>query len=371
MIAFVVNGDESSAMAQRATALGARLAGSWNIQLAYRGPGRLASVASLTTWLWRQRAEAAWVFDMALAGVVAGAVGRLRGTRLIVDTGDAITALARQSRLRGPAGLAATALLERTADRLADAIVVRGSAHARLYAERGRDATVIPDGVDVDQFVAPHDGRERRASLDAGDALVVGVLGSVVWNPSLGLTYGWDLVEALAELRDAAIVGVVIGDGSGVPHLTARAGALGVADRLRFVGRQPYQSLPGWLAACDVCLSTQTNDIVGQVRTTGKLPLYMASGRYVLASRVGEAARVLPSEMLLDYEGSVDRSYPSRLSAALRALAGDRSRLARGRDLVDAARREFSYDALGIRVDEVLRQVLGDPVLSRAERAPR
>lgn len=369
MIAFVVNGDERSAMAQRAAAFAARLARAWDIRIVYRRGGRLASAGPLTAWLWRERPEAAWVFDMALAGVLAGAAGRLRGTRLIVDTGDAITALARQSRLRGPVGLAATALLEHAADRLADAIVVRGSAHSRLYAGRGRDAVVIPDGVDVDQFARPQDGGARRASLDAGDALVVGVLGSVVWNPSLGLTYGWDLLEALGELRDVPVVGVVIGDGSGVAHLTARASALGITGRLRFVGRQPYDSLPGWLAACDVCLSTQTNDVVGQVRTTGKLPLYMAAGRYVLASRVGEAARVLPEEMLLDYEGRVDRRYPSRLAAALRVLASDRGRLWRGAQLVDVARREFSYDALAIRVDAVLRRVLGNQVPAPVARA--
>lgn len=371
MIAFVVNGDESSAMGQRAAAFAARLARTWEIRTAYRRGGRLASVAPLSAWLWRQRADAVWVFDMALAGVLAGMAGRLRGTRLIVDTGDAITALARQSRLRGPVGLAATALLERTADRVADALVVRGSAHARMYVERGRDAVVIPDGVDVEQFASASDAGRVRASLDAGEALVVGVLGSVVWNPSLGLTYGWDLVEALAELRDVPVVGVVIGDGSGVPHLAARAAELGVAGRLRLVGRQPYDSLPGWLAACDVCLSTQTNDVVGQVRTTGKLPLYMASGRYVLASRVGEAARVLPPEMLLEYAGTLDRTYPIRLAAALRSLAAARSRLGAGHALIDVARREFSYDALAVRVDTVLRRVVGRAVLAEAEGAPR
>jgi hypothetical protein len=65
----------------------------------------------------------------------------------------------------------------------------------------------------------------------------------------------------------------------------------------------------------DICLSTQTNDVVGWVRTTGKLPLYLAAGRYVLASRVGEAARVLPEEML------VDGMDPSQwVAAALRTV---------------------------------------------------
>ena len=69
-----------------------------------------------------------------------------------------------------------------------------------------------------------------------------------------------------------------------------------------FAGRRPLTELPALLAACDICLSTQTNDVPGNVRTTGKLPLYLACGRYILASNVGEAARVLPPEMLVPYD---------------------------------------------------------------------
>ena len=144
----------------------------------------------------------------------------------------------------------------------------------------------------------------------------------------------------------------------GIPHLRERARALDVDHRLRFVGRQPFETLPDWLSACDVCLSTQTNDLVGQVRTTGKLPLYMANGRYVLASRVGEARRVLPDEMLVEYDGTVDRAYPARLAARLRLLSQERERLSAGLALVDVARREFDYAILAERADALLRRVV-------------
>src|SRR5439155_17871072 len=108
------------------------------------------------------------------------------------------------------------------------------------------------------------------------------------------------------------VKGVVIGDGSGLPILRARCREYGIEDRVLFLGRLPYEELPRYLGLIDVCLSTQTNDLVGQVRTTGKLPLYLAAGRYVLASRVGEAARVLDADMLVDHDGQVDTGYPQR-----------------------------------------------------------
>jgi glycosyltransferase involved in cell wall biosynthesis len=160
-------------------------------------------------------------------------------------------------------------------------------------------------------------------------------------------------VDALAELRDLPVSGLLIGDGSGVPHLMERARRLGVDDRLVVAGRRPMDELPALLAACDICLSTQTNDIVGNVRTTGKLPLYLACGRFVLASDVGEAARVLPPEMLVPYEGVVDSDYPSRLAARIRAIVtGGHSHTAEAS--VAIARRHFDYDMLTPRVEAVL-----------------
>src|SRR5262249_52958560 len=102
--------------------------------------------------------------------------------------------------------------------------------------------------------------------------------------------------------------------------LRAHASVRGVTDRIRFVGHVPYVDLRRWLHSFDIALSTQTNDLPGQVRTTGKLPLYLACGCFVLASRIGRAARVLPEEMLVDYDGSRDPPYPARAAAHLRRL---------------------------------------------------
>jgi glycosyltransferase involved in cell wall biosynthesis len=359
MIAFVVNGAEDSPMADRARAFATRLSDRWTIEILYRQRGRFGSILPLVRDLRARRPEAAWVFDMAVAGVVASASVRPLGTKVVIDTGDAITALARQSGLRGPVGIGATAALEWLSPRVASALVVRGTAHRGVFAARGFDATVIPDGVDVDAFASPPDAAGLRRDLGFGDALVVGVLGSSVWSSRLGIAYGWDLVESMALLAGEPVAGLVIGDGSGIARLEARAREAGVADRMRFVGRQPHSALPRDLAACDVCLSTQTNDTVGRVRTTGKLPLYMAAGRFVLATRVGEAARVLPDEMLVPYDGSVDRGYPQRLVERLRALARDRAGLELARTLPAIARREFDYGVLAARVDGVLRRVTG------------
>src|SRR6185295_17446502 len=103
-----------------------------------------------------------------------------------------------------------------------------------------------------------------------------------------------------------------------------------IENRITFLDYVPYDQLPRYLNLIDVCLSTQTNDVVGRVRTTGKLPLYMAAGRYVLASRVGEASLVLNEDMLVEYEGVKDTAYPQRLADRVSALLDNPQRLESG-----------------------------------------
>jgi hypothetical protein len=105
----------------------------------------------------------------------------------------------------------------------------------------------------------------------------------------------------------------------------------------------------------DVALSTQTNNLPGQVRTTGKLPEYMAAERFILASRVGEAALLLPELMLLDYDGEVDNGYPDRLAKRVRLLQSQPELLEIRRTMPPLAFRECNYDLLSQKLVDLIR----------------
>ena len=345
-------------MSDRAEAFARRLDRDWIVTVTRREGGKLASRRVMQLALTRERPDIVYVFDLAVSGVAAAMWHKIRtGVPFVIDTGDAITALARQGGRRGLVGVAATAGLERAGLAAAAHVVVRGSAHRAWMADRGITASVIPDGVDTKVF-APRDRNSARAALRWPQTFTVTILGSSVWNPRLKMAYGWDLVDLLAQLTDLPVRGVLIGDGTGIERIRSLAESRGVSDRLHFAGRQPLATLPDYLAASDVCLSTQSNDLVGQVRTTGKLPLYMASGKYILASDVGEASRVLPREMLVPYSGARDDEYPSRLAERVRALVANPAGLDAGLANVDVARREFDYDVLAGRVDRVMQDVI-------------
>lgn len=357
-VAFIVNGSRESAMGQRAREMAARLSSQFEVRIAYRSKNKVASIFSFFAFLRGARPRVSYVFDMAYAGVLGAALYRLLFRNcLIIETGDAIYELAQSTGSRGRLGLWLTRWLENFSLRWADRIVVRGSLHARWLAEKGIDAEVIQDGVDTSIF-APRDVSEIRRQHKLDTLLTIGVVGSSVWSDKLQMCYGWELVEVLRLLKDKPVAGIMIGDGSGITHLKERCQAYGIEDRIRFWGYVPFDQLPEKLNLIDVCLSTQTDNLVGQVRTTGKLPLYLASGRYVLASEVGEASLVLDREMLVKYEGVKDDRYPERLAERINALLDHPEELHRCSNNVGVARKYFDYSILSERLAHVIKSTL-------------
>jgi GT2 family glycosyltransferase/glycosyltransferase involved in cell wall biosynthesis len=313
------------------------------------GPGALGMLRSARAVL-SSDAPVLYLVDVGKATTAAAVLGRLRRRRIVVDTGDAGYALTRSLGDRGPLGEALVGVGEQLALRCADEIVVRG----RLHAERvpGR-ATHLPDL--PPPGVGPLRSPDLAGELELEDRFVVGLVGSLIFSPRHRISYGWDLIEALPQ-TDPAVVALIVGDGSGLEPLRARAAALGVDGRCRFVGRVPVDRVSAYVGLMDAAISTQTNDVVGQVRTTGKLPLYLACGCPVLATHVGEAAALLSEHgWTIPYSGVVDRTYPARLAAAIETWRLDPGgEAARRRTALEIVAREFDASVMRARLAELL-----------------
>lgn len=344
-IAFLVSGDQHSPMAYRARAFAERLNSRYDVRVAYRRGNKFLAIVRFCKFLWSAKPNLVYIFDISYSTVFAAFLHRLfHRSPVIVETGDEIYELMRSSGNRSRLGLWLTYWLQELSLR-ADQVVVRGHFHQELLKRRGIKAAVIPDGVDTSQ-VRPKDGKALRKRFAVNGELTIGLVGSSVWSEKLQMCYGWELIELLRLMKDQPVKGIMIGDGSGIAHLQARCREYGIEDKIVFIGRIAYGELPDHLAMIDVCLSTQTNDVVGQVRTTGKLPLYLAAGRFVLATRVGEAALVLNDDMLVDYEGVKDADYPRKLKERLGSILANRDSVDVSRESTAIAEKHFDYAVL-------------------------
>jgi len=365
-IAFVVNGGHGSAVGERARAFAQRLAPEFVISLHYREGNRATAFRRYLVGLREMRPQAIYTFDLGIAGVAA-AMGYRRATDcpIIVETGDVMAELLRSTGRVGRFGYMVLQRYEQMVLRGANGVVVRGTYHKKHLEALGiRVSAVIQDGVDIEQF-QPFDVPELRRALGLDEGVTVGVLGSLHWVPRLRWTTGVELVEALARLPTASVKGLIVGDGTGLPVLRRAAEQLGVGARIHFAGWMPYSKVPHYINCMDVCLSTQTNNLVGWVRTTGKLPQFLGCGRFILATRVGEAARVLPEEMLVEYSEGFDPNYPDRLASHIEKVVREPELLQLGKQSRAIAEAEFDYRILAPRVASVLRSVLDNTTLRR------
>jgi glycosyltransferase involved in cell wall biosynthesis len=357
---FLVNGSETSSAGVRAKLFTEKLPSEWEIRFNYRPTPKWKGILPFIQSARHFRPDIIYVMDTAYTGVLAGCIARkLTGCKLITDTGDVAYELAKSSGTYSKQQLALINLIEQMAIKNSDCLVVRGSYHKSWLEKQGvHNVVFIPDGVDMNA-VKPVNPNVIKTELGLDNHLVVGIVGTMAWSKKHQMCYGWDIIEALGLLKDHPVKALLIGDGDGRAILENRVRQLDIADRVIFTNQIPYDELPQYLSAMDVCVSTQSNDLVGMVRTTGKLPLYLAYGKYVVATDVGEAKKVLPDiGCLLPYIGVRDNKHPSRLALQLKKLLDNPEILQIAEKAKQVAKDNFDYQMLVRRLEKVCREIV-------------
>ena len=206
---------------------------------------------------------------------------------------------------------------------------LRGGGYARWLYNRGADAVVaisegvreallasgvhpaqiavVPSGVDVERFAlgASHrDDERRRLGLASGE-LVLAIVGALEERKGHAI-----LLDAVALLRDLPLRVLCAGSGSCAQALAARRDALGLGDRVRFLGR--VEDVPVFLAAVDIVVMPSRHEGLGVAALEA-----MAAGRPVIATRVGGLPEVVGDDGGL----LVPPENPQALAAAIRHLA--------------------------------------------------
>jgi glycosyltransferase involved in cell wall biosynthesis len=162
---------------------------------------------------------------------------------------------------------------------LADVAAALGVARDRI--------DVVPNGIDRTSFT-PRDRSEARRALGLpSEGRLVLYVGHVTEAKG-----AFDLVRAFAAAGPLAKSArlVLVGDGAGLQQCREAASAL--ADSVSFVGAQPHDKIPTWLAACDFLALPSWNEGMPNVVLEA-----LASGRRVVATRVGGIPDVVTEQL--------------------------------------------------------------------------
>lgn len=235
--------------------------------------------------------------------------------------------------------------LEKRMYRAAAQIVTVGEGYREKLLEKGvadEKIQVISNGVDSTVFSPRPPDAKMRSSVGAKDgALLIGYVGTI------GMAHGLEVIIRTALLLKARGIEdvrfVVIGDGAKRAALEQMA-ADKDCDSVVFVGRQPKDSIPAWLASLDACLVHLSDRELFRTVLPSKIFEAAAMGKPILLGVRGKAQEIIEAA------NSGICFPPEDAVALLEAIEQLRSMPDRGRALGESGRdyvmRHFQYDAL-------------------------
>jgi glycosyltransferase involved in cell wall biosynthesis len=178
---------------------------------------------------------------------------------------------------------------------------------------------VNPNGVDTDLFRPGVAGQRVRADLHISDGeVVVGFVGSFgPWHGVLELAKAIKTIPPATPLRF-----LLVGAGSLQAEMQALLAEDYASGRVIFTGAVEHSRVPSLLDACDILVAphVQLTDGSEFFGSPTKLFEYMAMGKAIVASRLGQIGEVLEHEetALLVEPGNV-----GELSATIVSLVGN------------------------------------------------
>jgi glycosyltransferase involved in cell wall biosynthesis len=178
-------------------------------------------------------------------------------------------------------------LIERRIFRDADKVVVINEGlreYALRMGARPDKTCVIRAGIDHERFGSHVDGTAVRRQY--GIAEHEKVLFFMGW-----LYHFSGLKEVLAELaklggEDVGVKLLIVGDGDAFEELQRMRTDLGLENCVTLAGKRPYEKIPEFIAASDVCLLPAYNNKIMRDIVPIKMYEYMAMGKPVIATRL-------------------------------------------------------------------------------------
>ena len=150
------------------------------------------------------------------------------------------------------------------------------------------------------------------------------------------------LVDAMAHVRNASVVLVVLGDGLLLDRLRARAAPMASSGRVYFHPAVPQRDLPAFTAAADAgIIPYQATCLNNFYCTPNKLFEFIAAGIPVLASDLPEISRLVRGNDI----GLVgDMGSAGKIAALIDDFFGDPQRLAAWRDNLSTVRADICWE---------------------------
>jgi glycosyltransferase involved in cell wall biosynthesis len=176
-----------------------------------------------------------------------------------------------------------------------------------------------PVGADLNKFGPRINGDIIRRRFKPKGKLVL-YLGQLN-----GAQYTNLFIEAVATLKKTHpdTIYIIIGSGTKFKELKAFAKELDVLDVIRFVGAIRHEKVPEYLAACEIAVACFEDNEITRCKSPLKVVEYLAAGKAIVASAVGEVKTMLAGCGVL-----VDPGSSPALAKGIHSLLDDEAQIA-------------------------------------------
>jgi len=183
-------------------------------------------------------------------------------------------------------------ILERFLSKLSDTVSV-SSEHlknlALSFGVKKENIFSIPVGADLEQFNPNIEGSKIRRDYDITGPLVLYV----------GQLHGAQYIDLFIKAantilhKNPKVQFMVVGEGFMENSLRELVKELGVEDRVIFTGSMPHHKISEYIGAADICVAPFKETKVTVCKSPLKIVEYLAGGKAIVASNVGEVRRML------------------------------------------------------------------------------
>lgn len=230
-----------------------------------------------------------------LLGVVGFLCARLAGRPLLMGCPDWMSAYAaglagrKMDSIRLVLMNAVEMHLYKWADGVFAVTAFLGKALAR-YGVKPEKVSVIPNGVDTQEFSPQVDGSDVRRKYGLGNRCVVLLSGHL--EEWAGVSLMRDLAMKLdKEFPDSRIL--LVGAGSSMTSLLERLAKDNLDHMVIYAGLQPFEQMPKFNSACDIAVCVFPRTFTSHAASPLKIFEYMGAGKAIVATQVAGTAEIL------------------------------------------------------------------------------
>lgn len=190
-------------------------------------------------------------------------------------------------------------IFEKLVPMAADTVSVSSKRLNCLCRQRGVPAENIffaPVGADLEKF-------RPNLNLSAEVKRKYNIKGHMVMYVGQlhGGQYAELFIKAAPIVRNSGLdaVFMIVGDGYRLGELKRLAESLGVSGNFIFTGSVPHYKVPYYISEADVCVACFDENDITMCKSPLKIVEYLASGKAIVASRVGEVRNMVGAAGIL------------------------------------------------------------------------